>query len=714
MAGADNQFRIRITADDQAGPIIQKLEGRLGKFAAKMALGKKVDDLSKSQLEQRVTQRFEGLAKKIQSVGSALGNTASNLSAPVSAIAGGAIVAGITASASSWASYGNSVLRTAQMTGVGTDELQKLRGAAKLAGIEAEQLDGGIGALGTTLNDATNGRNMAALAMLNRLGITIRHTKDGAIDTSAALKDLAQVMANDKMSPQTKAMIAGQFGVQGLMPMLMDGRKKLEDDMRKTEKMGAVQSPEKLKEADAAKRSEREAGLGHQRASNWLGDYVGPIYGKIMESAAKMLSEHPGMTLTGMAGVGLGGAWVVKKVMSSLGERLISSVATSLGKAVAGEATATASQSAAKAGLDKITRATLPFFGELASRISIGLSLLLQSDELNVGENAMVLANQKRYGIGSRSWHGLDLQSKEFADLKDKAKKAYQPTLEFGDEKALEYIKRYIKENPNAKPAGWTEDEEAPATPGQKLKQAAQPAPPQKAQSTKAMPRGIRNNNPGNLQFVGQTGAVKEGGAGGRFAVFNSPQAGLDAMAKQLKRYSNSGLNSVSDIVQKWAPSSENNTAAYVSAVAKRMGVSGSQSLDMSRPEVIRSLMDAMIVHENGNNPYSQKMLEASAASAVTYTGRSGSGKAVKPLASPVAAASSAVTGNAAVVEPSQKMLIEQLKSLQDAVTKLSDMKVQVAVSGLPAGARATATGGSAVASNTPRYSYPMPEMITP
>lgn len=703
MAGADNQFRIRITADDQAGPIIQKLEGRLGKFAAKMALGKKVDDLSKSQLEQRVTQRFEGLAKKIQSVGSALGNTASNLSAPVSAIAGGAIVAGITASASSWASYGNSVLRTAQMTGVGTDELQKLRGAAKLAGIEAEQLDGGIGALGTTLNDATNGRNMAALAMLNRLGITIRRTKDGAIDTSAALKDLAQVMANDKMSPQTKAMIAGQFGVQGLMPMLMDGRKKLEDDMRKTEKMGAVQSPEKLKEADAAKRSEREAGLGHQRASNWLGDYVGPIYGKIMESAAKMLSEHPGMTLTGMAGVGLGGAWVVKKVMSSLGERLISSVATNLGKAVAGEATATASQSAAKAGLDKITRATLPFFGELASRISIGLSLLLQSDELNVGENAMVLANQKRYGIGSRSWHGLDLQSKEFADLKDKAKKAYQPKLEFGDEKALEYIKRYIKENPNAKPAGWTEDEEAPATPGQKLKQAAQPELPQKAQMAKSssakqlfdrleaqyqLPQGVldsvwatesgrgRNmNSPkgakGHFQFMPATAA--QYGLKNPYDLVESASA-ASRLLRDLLKQNNGDLPSAL-AAYNWGQGNMNRkgwafapkeTREYVGKVISGMGTTQTTATQSSQPATDQS------------------------------------GQTAKQ------------TSPAMALEPSQKMLLEQLKSLQDAVTKLSDMKVQVAVSGLPAGARATATGGPAVASNTPRYSYPMPEMITP
>ncbi|MDE1715748.1 hypothetical protein PWG14_25100 [Chromobacterium amazonense] len=739
---ADNQFRLRITAEDQASPIFQKMEARLGKFASRMVLGKKVDDLSKSQLQQRVTQRFDGLAQKIQSVGSALGNAASGLSAPVSALAGGAVMAGIAASATSWASYGNSVLRASQATGIGTDELQRLRGAAKLAGVEAEQLDSGVASLGTTLNDAVNGRNMAALAMLNRLGISIRHTKDGAIDTSAALKDLAQVMSNSKMSPQTRSMIAGQFGVQGLMPMLMDGRKKLESDMAQTQSMGAVQSLDKLKEAEKAKRAEREAGLGHQRASNWLGDYVGPFYGRLMDGAAQMLSEHPGATLAGGAAAGLGGSWVVKKALSSLGTRMIESVVENVGAAAAknagkagaeiaksaakgvstaatGQAAGAASEAAAKAGLERISSATLPFFGKLASRLAVGLGLLMDSAELNQGENEFVAAQQKRNGIGSSVWHGLDLNGKTFEYLKDKAKSAYQPWYEFGDEQVPKYIERYVREHPQEKPAGWTDAIQAAPSARQKLAQAAARELPQKAQMAKAtgralLPRGLRNNNPGNLQYVGQAGAVKEAGAGGRFAVFATPQAGLDAMAQQLRRYANSGLTSVNSIVRKWAPASENNTAAYVAAVARRMGVDGNQSLDLGRPEVLRSLMDAMIVHENGRNPYARQMLDASAAAAASYTGKSQAASSSPDAAAAPASQASSRQSALATLDPSQKMMLEQLRSLQEAVSKLADAKIHIAVSGLPAGARATATGDPATVASSSKYSYSMPEMIAP
>ncbi|WP_225548132.1 hypothetical protein [Chromobacterium violaceum] len=702
MAAADNQFRLRITAQDQAGPIVQKLEARLGKFATRLALGKKVDDLSKSQLEQRVTQRFDGLAKKIQGIGSALGGTASSLSAPVSAIAGGAIIAGITASATSWASYGNSVLRTAQMTGIGTDELQKLRGAAKLAGVEAEQLDGGISALGTTLNDAANGRNMAALAMLNRLGISIHRTKDGAVDTSAALKDLAQVMASSKMSAQTKSMIAGQFGVQGLMPMLMDGRKKLEGDMAKTQAMGAVQTPAQLKEADQAKRHEREAGLGHQRANNWLGDYVGPLYGKLMEGAAKMLSEHPGATLAGGAAAGLGGSWVISKAMTSIGQRMIAAAAKGVATTVAADGTAAAAGSAV-AG---------------ASLGSMAASLAGWVARFSAGVAGVAGAGAGGYWLGGKIYDKLIAGTSVGDKLGEWEAKLLAA---FGNEEAQHALDVNAKHQitPRQKLAQAAKQElhqkaqsaTAPIVAGQKLAQAVDPSLPQKAQSARLLPRGIRNNNPGNLQFVGQAGAAKEAGAAGRFAVFDTPEAGLDAMAKQLVRYGNSGLTSVQSIIRKWAPSSENNTAAYAAAVAKRMGVDVGQSLDMGRPEVIRSLMDAMIVRENGYNPYARQMLDASAAAGVNYKGGA---RAAAPSTAPAAAASGNASPSLAVTDPAQKALIDQLRSLQDAVAKLADAKIQIAVSGLPAGARATATGGPATVSSAAKYNYSMPEMIAP
>jgi hypothetical protein len=126
-----------------------------------------------------------------------------------------------------------------------------------------------------------------------------------------------------------------------------------------------------------------------------------------------------------------------------------------------------------------------------------------------------------------------------------------------------------------------------------------------------ADPRGIRNNNPGNLNYVGQAGATKEGGPNGRFAVFRSAEDGLRALADQLRRYGTRGINSVRAIISKFAPASENNTQAYIGSVSKGLGIGADSALDLNDPRVLQSLMGAIIKVENGKNPYSAEQIAA-------------------------------------------------------------------------------------------------------
>lgn len=122
------------------------------------------------------------------------------------------------------------------------------------------------------------------------------------------------------------------------------------------------------------------------------------------------------------------------------------------------------------------------------------------------------------------------------------------------------------------------------------------------------IPRGIRNNNPGNLNFVGQRGAVRES-SNGRFAKFNTAFEGLQALSSQLNRYAERGLNTVEKIISTWAPASENNTRAYIDKISGKLGVSPDTVLNLSNPAVMTSLMSGIVEHENGRQPYSQAML---------------------------------------------------------------------------------------------------------
>lgn len=117
----------------------------------------------------------------------------------------------------------------------------------------------------------------------------------------------------------------------------------------------------------------------------------------------------------------------------------------------------------------------------------------------------------------------------------------------------------------------------------------------------KSAPRGIRNNNPGNLNYAGQAGATMEGGEGGRFAVFESMQHGVAALYKQLQLYFKRGINTLSSIVKTYAPASDNNNVdAYISSLTKATGKGANEVLDSGDTATIARLMKGIVDHENG------------------------------------------------------------------------------------------------------------------
>ncbi|AOM39683.1 hypothetical protein [Xenorhabdus hominickii] len=115
------------------------------------------------------------------------------------------------------------------------------------------------------------------------------------------------------------------------------------------------------------------------------------------------------------------------------------------------------------------------------------------------------------------------------------------------------------------------------------------------------IPRGIRNNNPGNLNFAKQRGAVKEGGENGRFAVFSTMQEGIAALYRQLQLYFGRGINTISSIVKKYAPAADGNKVdAYIAALTRKLGIDANQKIDTANVQQIIDLMEGIIRHENG------------------------------------------------------------------------------------------------------------------
>lgn len=122
-------------------------------------------------------------------------------------------------------------------------------------------------------------------------------------------------------------------------------------------------------------------------------------------------------------------------------------------------------------------------------------------------------------------------------------------------------------------------------------------------------PRGIRNNNPGNIEY---TGVAWKGLANppsdGRFMRFVDPAWGLRALARVLVNYQRlHGINTVRGIINRWAPSFENNTTAYMSHVADYLEVGVDEEINIE--ERLFDLIVVIVQHENGKQPYSVKQI---------------------------------------------------------------------------------------------------------
>jgi len=111
------------------------------------------------------------------------------------------------------------------------------------------------------------------------------------------------------------------------------------------------------------------------------------------------------------------------------------------------------------------------------------------------------------------------------------------------------------------------------------------------------LPIGLRNNNPGNIRpgdaWQGMTGE------NGGFVVFQDISWGLRALGTDIANKIREGYGTIRDLVTRYAPPSENNTGAYIAAVAADTGIDPDQALNQD-VGTLHSLIRAIINHENG------------------------------------------------------------------------------------------------------------------
>lgn len=219
--------------------------------------------------------------------------------------------------------------------------------------------------------------------------------------------------------------------------------------------------------------------------------------------------------------------------------------------------------------------------GFMAGKWALGMIAAISRVSLSAGGLGTTLASIGRGGVIGAVGFG----AYEYADWIDKNS---------GPKKQLSENGQYYKDSWVGKAIGWWD--KVSSTNGADNKYDAYGTKPEKAE-----PRGIRNNNPGNLNFAGQAGATKEGGENGRFAVFESMRDGISALYRQIQLYFSRGVNTIESVVNKYAPADDNNNVqAYIKQLVGATGKQADEKLSGEDTETVFKLIRGIINHENG------------------------------------------------------------------------------------------------------------------
>ena len=131
-------------------------------------------------------------------------------------------------------------------------------------------------------------------------------------------------------------------------------------------------------------------------------------------------------------------------------------------------------------------------------------------------------------------------------------------------------------------------------------------------------PRGMRLFNPFNLRKTQIFWKGEVEGTDPDYETFKDFASGLRAGFRVLLTYFNKHhLNSVVEIISRFAPPPENNTAGYTQFVARRLAVDVQDHL-IPDGKTLLNLAKAIITFEQGQQPFTDKELNMALTNAVS------------------------------------------------------------------------------------------------
>lgn len=120
------------------------------------------------------------------------------------------------------------------------------------------------------------------------------------------------------------------------------------------------------------------------------------------------------------------------------------------------------------------------------------------------------------------------------------------------------------------------------------------------------LPRGLRNNNPGNIRFsssndwVGKIPYSQNTDSGKAFEQFKELRHGIRAKMVLIYNKVTQGTNTIDKLISIYAPPIENDTRAYIKQVSSMVGIPTNNEIELTEENLI-ALCKAISYVENGS-----------------------------------------------------------------------------------------------------------------
>jgi hypothetical protein len=458
------EFVIRIRADDAATATVNKIKAALGKITDPIdKTQKRVGKLGSAGAISlgKVEKGFRNVALSARGVVDKIAEIVPGLSA----IGGAASVAGLSALAVRFGSFGFTLNKTSKLLGMNAQDLASWHVAARRAGVSAEEFDSAMNASQMAIRGAANGADPHAMLLLQKMGVQIARNKDGTVDYYSTQMRLMKAIQGQK-SVEAQRDVAGAFGMGGLLPMIQQGT--YDDDKARAFKQGLVPTADEIAKAKAFNEDISDLRGSVDGLGNSIGSALIPVLDPAVKSVAKWLNANRAQIADKIA------AAVQRFVnwISSIDWDKVASKASSFYDAIGGIKTVAIAIAAITfagpisgvlsliAALTRLAMVTVPAAVSAlrllaANPLLAGILALIHSENLNSGEDEYLAARQGQTWDGDPVGQRRAAANAKNAPIGDRQRYLFDRLKAAGytDEQAAGQIGSLMQENGSLDPS---------------------------------------------------------------------------------------------------------------------------------------------------------------------------------------------------------------------------------------------------------------------